>query len=256
MYTDAINHFANVAATKAEALRRNPPGFFVGAMMAGAYVGFGIILIFIVGSDVGLAYRKLIMGATFGIALTLVVFAGSELFTGHNMYMPIGWLRKRTGGSDLALVWLFAWFGNLAGAIGVAALFVLGGASGLVSDSSSFLNQIASAKMNAPAIELLARGILCNWLVCLALWMSGRTENDVAKCVVIFWSLLAFIASGFEHSVANMTLFSISLLGEHPETVSLSGMVYNLSWVTVGNIIGGSVFMALGYWLYSRERRK
>jgi nitrite transporter NirC len=110
--------------------------------------------------------------------------------------------------------------------------------------------------MNAPAIELLARGMLCNWLVCLALWMSGRTQNDMAKAIVIFWCLFAFIASGFEHSVANMTLFSISMLGEHPETVSLSGVAYNLLWVTVGNIIGGSVFMALGYWLYSRERRK
>jgi nitrite transporter NirC len=105
--------------------------------------------------------------------------------------------------------------------------------------------------MNAPAVELLARGMLCNWLVCLALWMSGRTSNDAAKCIVIFWCLFAFIASGFEHSVANMTLFSIALLGEHPEAVSLSGMGYNLLWVTIGNLLAGSVFMAGGYWLYS-----
>ncbi|MAF84932.1 MAG: nitrite transporter NirC [Dehalococcoidales bacterium] len=256
MYTDTIDYFAKVAATKAEALKRNPLGFFIGSMMAGAYVGFGIILIFIVGSAADPAYQKLIMGTSFGIALTLVVFAGAELFTGHNMYMPLGWFRRTTSGVDLAAVWLFAWIGNLVGSAGLAALFVLGGAGGMVSDSSSFLNQVASAKMNAPAIELLARGMLCNWLVCLALWMSGRTQNDMAKAIVIFWCLFAFIASGFEHSVANMTLFSISMLGEHPETVSLSGVAYNLLWVTVGNIIGGSVFMALGYWLYSRERRK
>ncbi len=254
MYTDTIDHFAKVAATKAEALKRNPFGFFIGSMMAGAYVGFGIILIFIVGSAADPAYQKLVMGASFGIALTLGVFAGSELFTGHTMYMPLGWIRRKTSGWDLAAVWLFVWIGNLAGSAGLAALFVLGGAAGMISDSSSFINQVASAKMNAPIIELLARGILCNWLVTLALWMSGRTQNDAAKAIVIFWCLFAFIASGFEHSVANMTLFSIALLGEHPETVSLSGMAYNLLWVTLGNIISGSLFMAVGYWLYSGKK--
>ena len=255
MYTDTIDYFAKVAATKAEALKRNPLGFFIGSMMAGAYVGFGIILIFVVGSAADPAYQKLVMGASFGIALTLVVFAGAELFTGHTMYMPLGWLRRKTGGMDLAMVWVFVWIGNLIGSAGLAALFVMGGAAGMVNDSSSFLNQVASAKMNAPIIELLARGMLCNWLVCLALWMSGRTQNDTAKAIVIFWALFAFIASGFEHSVANMTLFSIALLGNHPESVSLSGMVYNLLWVTLGNLLSGSLFMAVGYWLYSGDRK-
>ncbi|MEE9166695.1 MAG: formate/nitrite transporter family protein, partial [Candidatus Neomarinimicrobiota bacterium] len=127
--------------------------------------------------------------------------------------------------------------------------------AGMVNDSSSFLNQVVNAKMNAPAIELLARAILCNWLVCLALWMSARTQNDVAKAIVIFWCLFAFIAAGFEHSVANMTLFSIALLGKHPESVSLLGMGYNLFWVTLGNLLSGGLFMALGYWLYSDTRR-
>ena len=255
MYADTIDHFANLAATKVEALKRNPLGFFIGSMMAGVYVGFGIILIFIVGSAADPAYQKLVMGASFGIALTLVVFAGAELFTGHTMYMPLGWLRRKTNGWDLAAVWLFVWIGNLAGSAGLATLFVLGGAAGMVNDSSSFLNQIASAKMNAPILELLARGMLCNWLVCLALWMSGRTQNDTAKAIVIFWALFAFIASGFEHSVANMTLFSIALLGKHPETLSISGMTYNLLWVTLGNMLSGSLFMALGYWLYSGDRK-
>ncbi len=223
--------------------------------MAGAYVGFGIILIFILGGDAEPQSKKLIMGATFGIALTLVVFAGSELFTGHNMYMPLGWMKKRIKGRDLAAVWATVWVGNMAGSAFLAGLFVLGGAAGIVSDNGSFLNQVASAKMNAPAVELLARAMLCNWLVCLALWMSGRTSNDAAKCIVIFWCLFAFIVSGFEHSVANMTLFSVALMGEHPEAVSFSGMGYNLFWVTIGNLLSGSLFMAAGYWLYSGGNR-
>lgn len=256
MFTETIDHLAKNAAKRVKGLKRNPLGFFIGSMMAGAYIGFGIILIFILGSAAEPAYQKLIMGTAFGIALTLVVFAGSELFTGHTMYMTLGWLRKKTSVSDLAKVWLFVWIGNLAGAAGLAALFVLGGAGGLVSDSTSFLNQVTSAKMNAPAIELFARAILCNWLVCLALWMSVRTKNDSAKCILIFWCLFAFIASGFEHSVANMTLFSISLFGTHPGTVSIAGMVYNLLWVTLGNLLGGSIFMALGYHLYSKSKNE
>ena len=252
-YKDTVDHFAEVAAKRAKSLKQNPFGFFIGTMMAGAYIGFGIILIFILGSDADPSSRKLIMGVAFGIALTLVVFAGSELFTGHTMYMPLGWLRKTTSGVALSKVWLVVWIGNLAGAAGLAAIFVLGGGAGMIDDSSSFLNQVASAKMNAPAIELLARGILCNWLVCLALWMSGRTKNDAAKCIVIFWCLFAFIASGFEHSIANMTLFSIAIFGEHPETVNLFGMAHNLFWVTLGNVLSGSVFMALGYWQYSKN---
>ena len=251
MYHESIDHFASFADSKVKAFKRNPGGFFIGAMMAGAYVGFGIILIFILGSDADPQSRKLIMGTSFGIALTLVVFAGSELFTGHNMYMPLGWFKKRITGSDLIVVWVTVWVGNLAGSAFVGSLFVLGGASGIVEASDSFVNHVAGGKMNASAVELLARGMLCNWLVCLALWMAERTSNDTAKCIVIFWCLFAFIASGFEHSVANMTLFTIALLGEHPEAVSLSGAGYNLLWVTIGNVVSGSLFVAGGYWLYS-----
>ena len=85
--------------------------------------------------------------------------------------------------------------------------------------------------MNAPALELVARAILCNWLVCLAIWTSARMTNDTAKCIAIFWCLYAFIASGFEHSVANMTLLSIALIAPPPETVSLGGLYWNLLWV-------------------------
>jgi formate/nitrite transporter FocA (FNT family) len=97
MYLETVDHFAGVASQRSEFLKRSPLGFWISAMMAGAYVGLGIILIFSVGSDADPAYRALIMGASFGIALTLVVFAGSDLFTGHTMFMPLGLLRGRIG---------------------------------------------------------------------------------------------------------------------------------------------------------------
>ena len=251
MYRKSIDYFSNFARDKVKALKRNPGGFFVGSMMAGAYVGFGIILIFVLGSAADPQSKKLIMGTSFGIALTLVVFAGAELFTGHNMYMPLALFKKKITSNDLILVWVTVWVGNLVGSAFVGILFVLGGASGIIDVTDSFVNHVAIDKMNASVVQLLARAMLCNWLVCLALWMAARTSNDTAKCIVIFWCLFGFIASGFEHSVANMTLFSIALLGEHPEAVSLYGAGYNLFWVTIGNLLSGSLFMAGGYWLYS-----
>ena len=251
MYQKSIDYFANFARDKVKALKRNPGGFFVGSMMAGAYVGFGIILIFVLGSEADPQSKKLIMGTSFGIALTLVVFAGAELFTGHNMYMPLALFKKKITSNDLILVWVTVWVGNLVGSAFVGILFVLGGASGIIDVIDSFVNHVAIDKMNASVVQLLARAMLCNWLVCLALWMAARTNNDTAKCIVIFWCLFGFIASGFEHSVANMTLFSIALLGEHSEAVSLYGAGYNLFWVTIGNLLSGSLFMAGGYWLYS-----
>ena len=252
MYLDTLDSFAAVAARKAAAIRRAPLSFFVSAMMAGAYVGLGIILIFSVGATIDPAWRRLVMGASFGIALTLVIFAGSELFTGHTMFMSIGLLRRRVAGGDLAASWTLSWLGNLAGAVLLALIFVAGGGGVLLGDGAPLLQSAAAAKMNAPALELLARAILCNWLVCLAIWMTARTSSDAARLGVIFWCLFAFIASGYEHSVANMTLFSIALLAPHGDAVSFAGMAHNLLWVTLGNTVSGALFMAGGYWFASK----
>lgn len=254
MYQDTLNHFAALARKKTDVLNASPTAFIVGSVMAGAYVGAGIILIFSVGASLDPAWQKLIMGISFGVALTLVVFAGSELFTGHTMYMVIGWLQRLTTPGDLAKVWAVSWVFNLVGSVGLAWLFAAGGGGGLLA-GAPLLNEIAAYKMNSPAGDLIARAALCNWLVCLALWTAARTASDAAKAILIFWCLFAFIASGFEHSVANMTLLSLALFGEHPETVSVAGMAHNLLWVTIGNVIGGSVFMALGYWKASGAKR-
>src|SRR5215813_14189874 len=101
------------------------------------------------------------MGASFGIALTLVIFAGSDLFTGHTMFMTFGWLRRRTSLGDLAACWTVSWAGIVAGGGGLA-----------LAGKTPLLLSIAASKMNAPALELVARGMLCNWLVCLAIWTA------------------------------------------------------------------------------------
>ncbi len=247
MFAKTLDHFAQVAAAKAAFAREKPAAFFISSMMAGAYVGIGIILIFTLGQQIESALRSLVMGACFGIALTLVVFAGSDLFTGHTMFMTIGVARGSVDLAALARCWVLSWVGNLVGSALLSVIFWLGGGGQILKDGADLIFNASAAKMNAPALALLARGALCNWLVCLALWTSARASSDAAKCILIWWCLFAFIAAGFEHSIANMTVFSIALLGNHPPSVSLGGMVYNLLWVTIGNVIGGAGFVALGY---------
>src|SRR6184192_80577 len=255
MFIETVDQFAKTAVAKTDYLRRAPLGFTISSMMAGAYVGLGIILIFCVGNAVDPGIRPIVMGASFGIALTLVIFAGSDLFTGHTMFMTHGWLQGRIGLRELAKCWTGSWGGNLIGCALLAALFVAGGGGPALlglGGKAPLIVTVAAAKMNAPAVELVARAILCNWLVCLAIWTSARMTSDAAKCIAIFWCLYAFIASGFEHSVANMTLLSIALMTEHPETVSVAGLVWNLLWVTIGNAIAGAGIMGVGYWAASR----
>ena len=247
MYLETVDNFAEVAAKKSAYLRRSPLGFLISAMMAGAYVGLGILLIFSIGSDVDPAYRGLIMGASFGLALILVIFAGSELFTGHTMFMTLGWLRRRIGLSDLAAAWAMSWFGNLLGCAVLAIIFVAGGGAAVLHSKSQFIFAVATAKMTAPWLSLFARAILCNWLVCLAIWMSSRMTNDTAKIIGIAWCLFGFVGSGYEHSVANMTLFLVALFADHPATITWGGLAYNLFWVTLGNIVAGAGIMGLGY---------
>ena len=247
-YDQSIDRLADRAAGQVKMTRENPLGFVVAAMMAGAYVGVGILLIFSVGEFVDPSVRRLVMGASFGIALTLVVFAGSELFTGHTMSMTHGLLRGRTSLGDLGRVWSMSWAANLLGSFLLGLIFVIGGSDILNSDDG-LIYKVAAKKMSDAPSALVARAMLCNWLVCLAIWTSGRTENDAAKCVLIFWCLFAFIASGFEHSVANMTIFAVALLSSHPETITVPGAGYNLFWVTIGNAISGTVFLGLGYWI-------
>jgi len=252
MFLETVDQFATVATAKAAFVRRSPLGFWISSMMAGAYVGLGIILIFCVGANVDPSIRPVVMGASFGIALTLVIFAGSDLFTGHTMFMTFGWLRGRTSLRNLA-----ASLGRLLGRQSRRLRRACGDFRGrrgslALAGKSPLIVNVAAAKMNAPATELIARALLCNWLVCLAIWTSARMSNDTAKCIAIFWCLYAFIASGFEHSVANMTLLSIALLTEHPPTVTLGGLGWNLLWVTIGNILSGAGIMGVGYWAASR----
>ena len=249
MHRDTTKEFADIAVEKIDYFKRNPGGYFISTMMAGAYVGVGIILILTLGNDADPSSRNLIMGCFFGIALVLITFAGAELFSAHVMFMTFGFLYKKIRMAVVIKDWIICWYGNLFGAVLLAVLFVLGGGGGWIDNDSSLVHSLAELKMNSSITELLARAVICNWLLCLAIWMTSKTRSDTAKCILIFWCLFAFVSAGFEHSIANMAIFTISLLGEHPDTVTLLGLLYNLGWVSLGNVIGGAIFIGVAYYL-------
>ena len=243
-----IHAFAQLARSKAQLLSASPWRFFIGSLLAGAYVGIGIIFIFTIATPLPAAIQTLVLGATFAIALTLVVIAGAELFTGYTLYMTLGKSVKTVNSQQLLATWLVSWIGNFCGAIVLVGIYFL--AKGYLFSHQELIAQVALHKVNATPIQLIAKGVLCNWLVCLAIWMSKKVDSDVARLVIIFWCLFVFIASGFEHSVANMTLLSIVYFS--PESViGLLDIAYNLSFVTLGNIIGGALFVALPYQAYA-----
>lgn len=258
MYQTEIDRYNEISKNKVDYLGKSPTGYFILSCLAGIYVGFGILLIFSVGGPIhaagGGAYLKLIMGASFGIALSLVIFAGSELFTGNNMTMTIGALNKVVQWGSVLKLFVLCYLGNLAGSLFIAWLMVQSGS--FTSGAIDLLLKVGEGKMSAGGWELFVRGILCNWLVCLAVWTSSRMDGDAAKLIMIFWCLFAFIASGFEHCVANMTLLGLVLMLPHGEMITLAGFGHNLFWVSLGNVVGGAFFVGMVYWFTSRSTNK
>ena len=256
MYKESFAAAAGAAQKKFNLLKTNPAGYVVLSILAGMYIGFGILLAFTVGGQLGTnPAANLIKGLIFGVALRLVVIPGAELFTGNNFVMGAGLLEKKVKLGQAGLLWLVCWLGNLLGAGILAWMFAKSGLDLPV--TATVFTKAAAAKMAAPAGQLFLRGILCNILVCLAVWSGFQTKSDSAKLIMIFWCLLAFFSTGFEHSVANMTTFIVALLNpvQGAGAVSAGGMFYNLLWVTLGNMVGGIVFVALPYWLAAKDKQ-
>lgn len=253
MFTADIKKIADASEKKIQYMKHAPVSYVLLSALAGIYLGFGIVLIFSLGGPVakagGSAYLKLIMGPSFGIALSLVIFAGSELFTGNNMVFAVGNLMKRVGPGPIVKLFALCYIGNFMGSAFLAWLVVNGGS--MPEASNELLLKVAAAKMGLSPIEALIRGILCNWLVCLAVWVSIRAKDESTKLIMIFWCLFAFISSGFEHSIANQTLMSIAMFLPHGPEVSLAGFAHNQFFVTLGNLIGGGAFVGMAYWFAS-----
>lgn len=253
----------------------DPLRVFVLALLAGAFIAFGAALFTLVTHDSSIAVNqglmRLIGGLSFCLGLILVIVAGAELFTGNNL-LVMAYMDKKITLIQLMKNWMIVFVGNFAGAIGVVVLIYFSGhwltGSGAL---GAKVLLIAEAKVNLSFMEAFSRGVLCNILVCLAVWLcfAGRSVTD--KILAILFPITAFVALGFEHSVANMYFVpaGITLLPEaelvslaqqfkpafDPSSLTFSGfLLNNLLPVTLGNIVGGSVFVGLIYWfLYLRD---
>ncbi|MCM8710678.1 formate/nitrite transporter family protein [Clostridium sp. SYSU_GA19001] len=256
MFSSDVDYVAHYAEKKIKFLKEGKANYITAAALAGLFIGIAYIFIFTVGAYLHAgnspAY-KILMGTSFGVGLSLVMVAGAELFTGTNMVMAIGALEKRTSWMDAFKIWTASWIGNLIGSIITVVLFL---ASGLVKGNlAEFIIEGAAGKVSPSALQIFARGILCNILVCLAVWCFYKLKDDTAKLIMIFWCLFAFITTGFEHSVANMTLLPLASILSHGAEVSLGAVAHNLVFSTLGNLAGGALFVAFPYWFISKNKK-
>ena len=244
---------------------------FVLGVMAGAYIGFGGLfsasVTFDMSPSLGLGLKKLVTGAAFSLGLMLVVIAGAELFTGNNL-MVSSVVTGRTTWQKVLAKWGLVYCANFLGSILLALLFY---GSGLWKTGNGALGVVALktayAKVHLGAGEAFVRAIGCNWLVCLAVWMALAARQTISKIFAIFFPIMGFVAIGFEHCVANMYFIPVGIFlsrwaGLAPEGIDVSTITWgafvvkNLIPVTIGNVIGGGVFVGLGYWgAYLRPSR-
>jgi formate transporter len=226
------------------------------AVLAGAFISLGGLFYTVTvttgkgGSEIPYGLLRLAGGVTFSLGLILVVVGGAELFTGNNL-IAMAWAVGCVQTSQVVKNWVWVYLGNLLGAFGTAALVLLGGVS-LLGDGAvgETMVQIARSKVALDPVSALARGILCNVLVCLAIWLCMGARSVADKILAILFPISAFVACGFEHSVANMYFLpiGIALAAGSSAPISVSGSIENLVLVTIGNILGGTVLVALVYW--------
>ena len=223
------------------------PLFLLG-VLAGIFIGLGALMFALVTSDatLGFAASRLLGGLAFSVGLLLVVVAGAELFTGNNL-LVMAWAGGEIGSRALLRNWAVVFLSNLVGAVGLAVLVWLSGQSSMNEGAvGKTVVRIAAAKALLPLDEAFFRAVLCNVLVCMAVWMALAGRSVVDKAVAVVFPVTAFVAAGFEHSIANLYFVSLAwLLDARVGWVDLR----NLGAVIAGNLVGGSVFVAAVYWI-------
>jgi formate/nitrite transporter len=237
---------------------------FALAVLAGAFIGLGACFstLSISGVDLGYGLNRVVAGVTFSLGLILVIVAGAELFTGNNLVV-MAWAEGRVSAGQLLSSWLWVYAGNFAGSVATAAL-VFFAAPWVAHDHEvgATALRIALAKCTLAPVQAFFLGVLCNALVCLAVWLCFSARSTTDKILSILFPITAFVALGFEHSVANMYFIPMGLLLEGEPAVraaagldaaalaplSLAGFARNLAPVTLGNVLGGSLLVGAMYW--------
>ena len=267
----AQNYIATgVAKTKLPIPKMLALGILAGMFIALAGVGSTIAPATIATGSTTASLGKLIGAAVFPAGLAMVLLAGSELFTG-NCLIIIPVLEKQAKVEDMLKNWFFVYIGNFIGGLLVAALTVYGGTYSLFGGAAAAAAiRTAAAKVEMPFVEAMFRGILCNFLVCIGVWLAFAAKDVVGKVAGLFFPIMLFVLCGFEHSVANMYYIPTGLFASSiPKYLDAYGGAVSekLTWgalftrnlipVTLGNIIGGMILVGIAYWyIYLRETQK
>lgn len=240
-----VEKAADSGLRKVSLLQSDPGRYITRSILAGMYLS---IVLFVFWSlmhnlhDVSIG--KVIASAFFGVGLTIIVFTNAELFTSNNMYMAVSSAEGKTSWGQTVLLWLTCYLGNLVGALIVAGLLYGAGVlDALPKDHALYTG--ALHKVEQGALAIFIKGILANWVVCLAVRLALRCKDDIAKIAILILVVFIFLYLGFEHSIANMGTFSMSLMGNGE--ITLSQALYNLVFSTLGNIVGGVVFVGLPF---------
>ncbi|WP_456845544.1 formate/nitrite transporter family protein [Cellulomonas sp. P5_C6] len=252
---DTVDAHAAAARHKVE-LTATPGLYLVRTMLAGAYIGIGVLIMATAGGPLAVAgspFTPLVQGLVFGVALTIVVVAGAELATSAMMILTQGALRGAIGWARAGLTLLACLVGNLLGAMVFAFLVHVSGVLAPGTPGGTVLAGMVEHKAHETSGQLFVRGILCNLLVCLAIWCAARLRSEGARIAVVFACVMVFITSGFEHVVANMTTFSLGLYGGLPGA-TIAEMARNITFVGLGNIVGGAVLVGAAYAYGTRPR--
>ncbi|WNM25208.1 formate/nitrite transporter family protein [Demequina capsici] len=245
---ETVEVHAHAAEHKSE-LAKTPTRLLVSGMLAGMWIGVGDVLMWSAAGPFIVADApagKLVAGIVFAAALTIVVFAGSELATSAMMILPLGAIRKAITWVRAGVLLLSVFFSNMVGAFAFAWVIMQTGIlnSGPAGD---FYASYLEGKIEHSSAELFFRGVMCNVLVCMAIWAAGRLKSEAGKAIIIFWGVLAFITSGFEHVVANMTTFALGLMGQGDVAVTFGDFVNNMIFVGLGNLVGGGIVVGVAY---------
>ena len=260
---EAAKMAEEMAAAKSAA---SLPSLVLLGLAAGAYIAFGGGLAFLVSNGLGAAAEgnpalvRLVSGALFPLGLILIVLVGGELFTGNVAYMTVGIVRGRVTWAQLLWNWLLIWCANFLGALLVTYLLFkvgFGSTGGLFSAEpwAAAAAAVGEAKVSMPWGEAFVRGIGANWLVCLALWLGNASDSMAGRLAGLWWPVMTFVVFGFEHSIANMFYLPMSLLEGGDFTVA-EMLLRNLLPVTLGNIVGGALFVGLPYAFVTKAKKQ
>jgi formate transporter FocA len=249
---------------------------FALAVLAGAFISLGAALSTTVATGAATApygWGRLLTGLSFSIGLVLVVVGGAELFTGNNLIV-MAWASGRVTTARLLRNWAIVYAGNFVGALATAVVIYVSGQFGLANGAvGATALGIAHTKSSIPFIQAIALGVMCNALVCLAVWLSYSARSTADRMLAVFPPITAFVALGFEHSIANMYFIPMGLLiksgaseafwqaiekspESYPGLTSYNFLVGNLLPVTIGNVIGGALLVGLVYWFVYRRGSK